>query len=1041
VAKNMLAQSTYNFPLNFYDRPALVISNIQQGNYDASIKSIFQPASLSPEERKTIGSRYGDNPAIKAMLDIVTNPLVILGSVLAMRYPILPAASVFNFARTAKGAASGLSWFGKNLGTPMRIFAEFPKVWKTLFDGSNKTHAFMQNYIGKMNQTLETFVGKAGSLPTREERAIMSLMNRGADKAGGGSLHKLFGAVREGTQVNLANDALLDLNALKAAGFAPHRISAMKSMASSTRNIYDEIGRVFFKTPGAAEDLQRALQNRYFFVGDVPIAAPHGVISKGTKKTAQLGGFLTDYSPQYMKGPRTLVQEVPEMAEYYAKQGKMATPFDTSFLQRRGISLPDMEMLGKLDGMGVLNKKTYGAIQQLQQKVSRGFVEDARVIFNTSDSPAVLEKRLDNLLETHFVSDKGTRAAMAGRYSELFKTNGAKNTLDTFLDNTKFIGELPEYHLDLTDDFSRYVHTAGPTYGWSIKHKGMTETYNELIAREAAHMDPIRKNILQRDYLPLVQGKRTPWQIERQMNYNDMKLRYHTALNLPKIKNMFHKMPGGDQVHNFLSETLSSPSGGASPTSISAKITSWMYYSTLGVNPAPAMKNLMQPVITSLNVVGPKATAAGLANLFPKLRSYATELRKSQAEGYSLTRSDEMAMEKVFPKFIREGLGANPQYADMTEMLPKVWATGIRKWVETGKAGAMGMFTATERFNRLLAWESGIAHAGGPAAAGAVDFAANLVRATQFPGGPLGVPRAMLRVPGPLRQFTQFPLRMMDFLALSTRFGSGAIDPATGAVKAARDYGTVGRAMLASTLTYQAAKHVAGVDVSSGLLAGALPAPLWQDAPFYPMPLVPPVAGIAGSLAHAAWTGETEKLPQQLAVAVPGGLAAHRAYKYLSPYRADYSEVQRSGKVALYDRKQKLIGRYSPLQLFARSMGLRTIDQSTESQLGEYLLKQGDILHDYRRQYIAAMVENDMEKAGNVQAEYQRRYPQLGPLQIKKSDIKAVEKAREMTRLQRILNTMGADYKPLFGGIAAMTMAEQTGEDLAQGGGSLSFMP
>jgi hypothetical protein len=452
------------------------------------------------------------------------------------------------------------------------------------------------------------------------------------------------------------------------------------------------------------------------------------------------------------------------------------------------------------------------------------------------------------------------------------------------------------------------------------------------------------------------------------------------------------------------------------------------------------MKNLMQPIITSLNVVGPRATMSGLANLFPKLRLYAGELRKQQAKGYSLTRADELAMNKVFEPFMREGLGANPQYADMTEMLPRVWASGVRKWVETGKTGAMGMFTATERFNRLLAWESGIAHAGGEAVPGAIDFAANMVRATQFPGGPLGVPRAMLRVPGPLRQFTQFPLRMLDFLALSTRFGSGAIDPATGAVRAARDYGTVGRALLSSTLAYQAAKGVAGVDISSGLLLGALPAPLWQEAPFYPMPLVPPAAGIAGSLAHAAWTGETEKLPQQLAVAVPGGLAAHRAYKYLSPYRADYSEMQRSGKVSLYDRKQKLIGRYSSLQLFARSIGLRTIDQSTEQQLSEYLLKQGEVLHQYRREYLAAIGENNMEKAGKIQAEYQKRYPQLGPLQIKKSDIKAVEKAREMSRLQRILNTMGSEYRPLFGGMAAMTMAEQTGEALEQGGGSLSFM-
>ena len=106
----------FNFPMNFYDRPRVMVSNILKGDLPASVKSIFAPDSMSPEERQDLSSKFKDDPLVSGLIDVVSNPLVIIGLVLSAKYPVMAAGEMFNFARVARGSASGLSFLTKNLG-------------------------------------------------------------------------------------------------------------------------------------------------------------------------------------------------------------------------------------------------------------------------------------------------------------------------------------------------------------------------------------------------------------------------------------------------------------------------------------------------------------------------------------------------------------------------------------------------------------------------------------------------------------------------------------------------------------------------------------------------------------------------------------------------------------------------------------------------------------------------------------------------------------------------------------------------------------
>jgi hypothetical protein len=172
--------------------------------------------------------------------------------------------------------------------------------------------------------------------------------------------------------------------------------------------------------------------------------------------------------------------------------------------------------------------------------------------------------------------------------------------------------------------------------------------------------------------------------------------------------------------------------------------------------------------------------------------------------------------------------------------------------------------------------------------------------------------------------------------------------------------------------------------------------------------------GTIGSAVQAVDTGDYSKAGQAGAMLVPGGLAIRRAYRAIGPKFAKYSEKTEEGKVPLYNDKGTLIGAYSPWQLTKKAIGLSDLDAQGEQQMAGWLLAQRDRIREYRAKYLEALANSDTRGAQDISDAFTKQYPQLGELQVKKSDIKAVTNRRQVSRLNRIVKGIPGEYRPMF---------------------------
>jgi hypothetical protein len=222
-------------------------------------------------------------------------------------------------------------------------------------------------------------------------------------------------------------------------------------------------------------------------------------------------------------------------------------------------------------------------------------------------------------------------------------------------------------------------------------------------------------------------------------------------------------------------------------------------------------------------------------------------------------------------------------------------------------------------------------------------------------------------------------------------------------------------------------------------MVGALPLPSFEKAPFYPFPFVSPAAGVIGGVGKALLTGDASQLGSTAAMLVPGGIPLRRAYRNLSPRFADYENKTPDGRIPLYNDEGALLESVTPMQLTLRSLGIQSSDVAAEQGAAKWLLSQRDRIREYRRNYLQALMENDARKADSVNAEFQKVYPELGPIQVKKTDIKAMENRREISRLHRVARGIPTAYRPIFENIIGEASLGQMTQDIEQS--SLGLIP
>ena len=1002
-----------DFPITFYDRPQLAFSNLLRGNVDAATRSIFAPQSLSPNEIQSFSNALfkgkKPNPLLKTITDIATNPLVIIGLAVGLwKFPIGSTKPLMDLAAGLLPKATAMGKMMSGLHPAINNLRSVPGLYQALADVVSSKTKFIGSQIDDINKL---FV-KAGRISKAEGYAVAARLD-GLHTAKH-SLVKMLGNEPEIIRV------MGGKNIPVAAGLRMGMRKETTALAAGLRGWLNKVRTTLKATPGGEDRIRDSLAKHGVTYGDD--------VKHYFPRNAQ-------YDKYNLKSIRSTTKS--QYRKFMRKEAEVG-PISGHTVARKGGGMPNIEHLRLLESQGMIPRGyTNAAVSVFQRwgddaarEVEKVWHEVNRLGMDTGRANVEFVRRMEN----YFTKGAGKKLDFAGRFGG---KNTAKDTLFAMGDSLSeanikggkfFQSELGEigrvmgtprqYTLDIWEASQRYANSSATIYSWH--GTGAGKKINDIAKQPGVWGDqPWLESYVYDDLVPHVMGLKSSQELQRSISFSIKKAKVHQWVKThPMIESLL-----GPKGKDWIMKYTGDATGSFSAEGLGANISHWFHLSTLGANISPASKNSLQTLITTLNVVGARGMYRGLKGVpggggaLAKMQQY---IKAITVDG----KSTKAAFRAAFPEYVKD-------MGDASQIVESLLAGDIakegfaRKLISGGawekvKTAMLMPFSTSEGFNRIITYYAGRNQhlyqnasklAGATPAVKEVLFSEagkvgqTLTMTTQFTGGPLGIPKALMNIWTPWRQFMHFPMRFGGLLHGSLRMGP---DPSK------LDWGTIGRTLAGSTAMYVGAKNLLGVDLSSGLLTGALPVPVYEGSPFYPWPLVPPLAGVIGTGAKALLTGETRNLGAAAALLVPGGIAARKAYRTLHPKYADYKNKTLDGRIPIYNNKHALIGAMTPLQLTLKSLGLRPAGVAAEQGAAQWLLAQRDKIRAYKRDYLQALMENDNRKAEVIQREWKKSYPELGPLQVKKSDIRALENRRQISRLHRVEKGLPSAYRPLF---------------------------
>ena len=1024
-----------DFPISAYDRPQLAFSNLLRGNIDGMTRAMLSPDTLSPNQLKSVtdiltkGKKQ--NPFIKTILDIATNPVVILGLIAGLKYPMGSTQVLLDIRKGLLPKAAAMSKLAGFTHGAMQKLRTIPGAFEALWDTSKGASDFAIHHGGKLNTALTS----GGSL-SKAEGVLISMRLDGLDKAS----HYMVKALgNEPEFVSFFGKKGVPIAANLQGKMSPKLIS----IADKTKNAYKGIWGKLTADPKKWGRIEKSLENKgYKIGGKVEDFHPHSGEFNRYYKTALRGGNGIEYR-RYLHedvlkrvGPHEIKREL----------GMFANADELLMAEQAGV-IP-MGFNAKVM-QPIMNRWT----QQAAATTGKIWDDVSRLGLSTAEEQSEFIARMTS----YYTKGAGKNLNFVARLGSPKRARETLGAMASSLQNAKVGGTVPQelteigkvlaipgqYSLDPWKTAQRYVNSVATDYAYH--GLGNSDKMQKIISTPGIFKgEPHVESYLLDNLMPHVLGHKSWPQMQRSLSDG---IRKDKILSWLKNHPMVEQTLGADK--NKVLIDYFSKSGSLSQEAIGGQVANWFHISTLGLNLSATSANSMQTFITTMNNVGAKGIYRGLhgfageEGLLQKVPKYFNALRKG------IKPND--AFKVAFPEFVAEQgdwskTASRLLSGDVAASgMPKLFkAKGV--WDKV-KGAMMTPFSGTEAGNQLLSFYSGrnqhlfenaakLTSAGTRAAvqANASKAGGSLALLTQFAGGPLGIPTGIMNMNPMWRQYMHFPMRFMSYLHGSLRMG---VDPSK------LDWGTIGRVMSGSTAMYIAGRNLLGMDLSRGLVAGAMPIPGYEKAPFYPFPFVPPAASILGEAGKALLTGDTRQLGATGAMLVPGGTALRRAYVNLTPRYASYNDRTPDGRIPLYNRDKSLVGTLSPMELTLKAIGLRPQSVSAEVGAAKWLVSQRDRIRGYRRNFTQALFENDAREAEKINREFQKVYPELGPLKIKKTDIKALENRREIARLQRIEKGISKAYRPLFSQVIGEASLGQmtTGVPMENLGGLQQFMP
>ena len=1005
--------ASVDFPISVYDRPTLAFANLLRGDVDAMTRAIFSPQTLTPNEirgfKQALFKGKKPNPLLKTVTDMATNPLVIIGLIVGLwKFPIGSTKPLMDLAAGMLPKSVAMGKMMSGLHPAINNLRSVPGMYQALADVvESKTR-----FIGKQIDDINKLFGKAGRLSKVEGYQVAARLD--GLHTTKHSLVKLLGNEPEIIAV------MGGKNLPVAAGLKVGMRKETLNLSGGLRGWLNKIRATLKNTPGGEDRIRDALAKQGLVFGDD--------VKHYFPRNAQ-------YDKYYLKAVRGTTKS--RYRKFMRREADIGA-FSGHTVARKAGSMPNIEHLRLLESQGVIPRGyTEAAVSvfgrwgdDATREVGKVWGDVSKLGLDSGRANVEFVRQMEN----YFTKGAGQKLDFAGRFGG---KNTARDTLFAMGDSLseanikggnffqselreigRVIGTPRQYTLDVWDATQRYANSSATVHAWH--GTGAGKRINDITKQPGVWGDqPWLESYVHDDLVPHIMGLKSYQELQRSISFSLKKAKVHQFVKTHPMAERILTPKGKDWVMKYTGDATRS----LSAEGLGANVSHWFHLSTLGANISPASKNSLQTLITTLNVVGPRGMYRGLQGVpggggaLAKMQNYIKMITvggKSTKEAFRL----------AFPEYIKD-------MGDASQIVESLLAGDIAKegfarkmfsggtW-EKVKTAMLMPFSTSEGFNRIVTYYAGRnqhLYQNTHKLAGATSAVRNqifkeagqvgqtLTMTTQFTGGPLGIPKALINVWTPWRQFMHFPMRYGALLHGSLRMGP---DPTK------MDWGTIGRTLAGSTSLYLGARNLLGIDLSAGLLTGALPVPVYEGAPFYPWPLVPPAAGVIGTAAKALLTGETRDLGAAAALLVPGGIAARKAYRTFHPKYADYRNKTPDGRIPIYNNKHALIGAVTPLQLTLKSLGLRPSGVAAEQGAAQWLLAQREKIRAYRRDYLQALMENDNKKAQDVQKEFQKAYPELGALQVKKSDIRALENRRQISRLHRIEKGLPSAYRPLF---------------------------
>jgi hypothetical protein len=485
-------------------------------------------------------------------------------------------------------------------------------------------------------------------------------------------------------------------------------------------------------------------------------------------------------------------------------------------------------------------------------------------------------------------------------------------------------------------------------------------------------------------------------------------------------------------------------------TSFGSDIARVFYGSTIGLNLNTALTNLLQP-LHNLHQLGFKNTAKAYAQSIEQMYAYG-KARVALGKGASPQQIEE-AMDRTMSRTLTGGVKVNMRdIADIGSAWDAVEKPGFGAQITQSSGGVfeavMRPFQITEMANRLAtgnavlnAAEEGWKMGGRKSTLDpfrAQQEARSAVEAMQFGSSPLNRPLMFytdyLRNPA-IRQFLQFPVRSavnivtMPGLIGGTRnvFGKEVSNP----------YAIAGldtmRMLGVSAIAYEVGKNMFGADLSRGLAVGFVP-DVDVDKDKELMLPVPPFADAMYSGVRSFMAGgDKEILSDVVPMLIPGGISISRALGGLPKSEtlqalglqkryAAWDQADQEGNVPVFDQTGRLMGMYSGTDIVLRSMGTDMGRFQNQGEVTQFLLKNRDQMRDKRREWIAAVLNNNMSAAQKVKANYERQFGM--PLTVTQQQMKEAVRVREESISSRTLSSMDKDLQQQYRDVMQATVPQ-----------------